>query len=164
MSLNIKGFNFNKVIFFKAINRCLYQIYIDGLYHDDNDKGKDLNKVKNHYNNYYKNLKKELILNPALHFVTLFQSTNYKYPVLNNLAEGGSGDPLTTVQNYYFDYDVIYPKENINTVSYTKELKNAKLHQMIHPEVYFIIYSLINFGIIGISYAIYRSKIKRNQF
>jgi len=37
------------------------------------------------YDGYYKKMKTELIVNPVLHFATLFHSTNYNSPVLDNL-------------------------------------------------------------------------------
>jgi hypothetical protein len=168
-TLKLDNFNFSKVTFFRALNASFKRTFTheyDGGYAIDPLDSEAQKKAaeKRHYNNYYKNLKIEFIVNPILHFSTLFHATNYNQPILANLYSSNE-DTLNSIGHYYFDYE-IFNSSSFDSAKpyYFKAVKNAKLHQLIYPEVYFILYTLMNFGFIGINYAIFKSRIKRNKF
>jgi len=168
-NLDLEGFNFSKVNFFRALNASFNNTFKTRDGHDYHFSEKVISddernyRAQKLYDGYYKRLKTELIVNPTLHLATLFHSTTYNNPILDNL-DFSDPLPLNNIGNYYVDYRIASSLAPYGTTAYFENIKKAKFHQLIHPEVYFVIYALINFGIIGINYALFRSRIKRNKF
>jgi len=168
-NLDLEDFNFSKVNFFRALNASFSNTFKNRDRHDYHFSEKVINddernyRAQKLYDGYYKSLKTELIVNPALHLEILFHSTTYNNPILDNL-NFSDNLPLNNIGNYYVDYRTASSLAPYGTQAYFENIKKAKFHQLIHPEVYFVIYALINFGIIGINYALFRSRIKRNKF
>jgi hypothetical protein len=129
---------------------------------EDNKYDSVYNQNVKSQKNFFKNLKTEMIVNPLFHLSVLFRSTNYNNPKLDNLSQS-SEYVFRDVQNYYMPYEVVDSNKNLLQEKRIEMLKNAKMKQVIYPEVYYIIYTLINLGFMGISYAIFKSRSKHNK-